>query len=109
MVKDIVCGMGVEEHDPDTFVKSFRGKTYYFCSAECMSLFSKDPGDYLNPARGSTGMAKDVVCGMEVDENNPPSTSIHSGKKYYFCCDTCKQAFERNPTRFIVENDARKR
>ena len=108
MVKDIVCGMGIEEHDPETFVKSFRGKKFYFCSSECMSLFSKDPEDYLHPTVPPMAMARDPVCGMEVDENNAPCTSVHSGKTYYFCCNTCKHAFEREPERFIEEYEGRR-
>ncbi len=42
---------------------------------------------------------KDPVCGMEVDEKNEPIE--HEGKKYYFCCATCRWAFENNPKQFL--------
>ena len=42
---------------------------------------------------------KDPVCGMEIDEKNEPIE--HDGKKYYFCCATCRWAFEKDPKQFI--------
>lgn len=48
MEKDPVCGMMV---DPKTAQKSeYRGKTYYFCSADCMMEFDKNPEKYLQAA-----------------------------------------------------------
>jgi YHS domain-containing protein len=39
-------------------------------------------------------MAKDPVCGMNVDEANPAATAEYEGKTYYFCAPGCKTAFE---------------
>jgi Cu+-exporting ATPase len=41
---------------------------------------------------------KDPVCGMEINENH--DSLEHKGKKYYFCCASCKWAFENNPSQF---------
>ncbi|MBI4547196.1 MAG: YHS domain-containing protein [Ignavibacteriae bacterium] len=101
MVRDIVCGMGVEEDDPSTFVKSLEGKTYYFCSDQCMLPFMRAPDDYIKTKGKETEMVKDLVCGMEVDENNPPFTSVNKGKIYYFCSNSCKREFERNPKKYL--------
>ena len=51
-------------------------------------------------------MAKDPVCGMQVDEQQAVSnglTSEHGGQKYYFCSASCKQSFEREPERYTRE------
>ncbi len=45
-------------------------------------------------------MAKDLVCGMEVDEKKADKLE-YKGKTYYFCCATCRWAFEKNPEQFI--------
>jgi len=45
-------------------------------------------------------MAKDPICGMDVDENTAKWTSKYKGKVYYFCAERCKQAFDKNPDRF---------
>jgi len=42
---------------------------------------------------------KDPVCGMEVNEKS--DSMEFNGKKYHFCCATCKWAFEKNPEQFI--------
>ncbi|WP_205098000.1 YHS domain-containing protein [Candidatus Nitrosotenuis uzonensis] len=41
---------------------------------------------------------KDPVCGMEVDEKHDHAE--YEGQKYYFCCASCKWAFERDPKQF---------
>ncbi|WP_309492048.1 YHS domain-containing protein [Candidatus Hecatella orcuttiae] len=42
-------------------------------------------------------MAKDPICGMDVDEEKIQYKSEHAGKTYYFCSPTCKSEFDRNP------------
>ncbi|OLD21682.1 MAG: YHS domain-containing protein [Thaumarchaeota archaeon 13_1_40CM_2_39_13_1] len=44
-------------------------------------------------------MVRDPVCKMDVDEKIAPSSN-HGGKTYYFCCTSCKGAFEKNPTKY---------
>lgn len=102
MVEDIVCRMGVEEDDLGTFSRSYEGKKYFFCSAECMLCFSRDPRLYVDDSSQGKALTKDLVCGMEVDENNPPFMSRYKGKTYYFCSHSCKREFEQNPTRFLA-------
>ena len=46
-------------------------------------------------------MAKDPVCGMEVDEKTAAAKSEYNGKTYYFCALGCKKAFDENPTKYI--------
>lgn len=46
-------------------------------------------------------MAKDLVCGMEVDEKSAKFKTEHMGKTYYFCAPGCKQTFDSNPQKFI--------
>ncbi len=46
-------------------------------------------------------MAKDLVCNMEVDEKTAKYKTVHRGKTYYFCAAGCKEAFERNPDKYL--------
>lgn len=46
-------------------------------------------------------MAKDLVCGMDVDEKTAPGKSEYKGQTYYFCSPGCKRAFDRDPERYI--------
>jgi YHS domain-containing protein len=46
-------------------------------------------------------MARDPVCGMEVDEKQAAATAEYQGKTYYFCAPGCKKAFEKEPERYV--------
>jgi len=46
-------------------------------------------------------MAKDLVCGMEVDEEEAPAKTEYKGQTYYFCAPGCKVAFERDPEKYL--------
>jgi YHS domain-containing protein len=46
-------------------------------------------------------MAKDLVCGMEVDEKTAAATSEYKGKTYYFCAPGCKKAFDADPEKYV--------
>ena len=45
-------------------------------------------------------MAKDPVCGMQVDEKTAAGKSEHNGKTYYFCATQYKTTFDRNPEQY---------
>jgi YHS domain-containing protein len=46
-------------------------------------------------------MAKDPVCGMEVDPQTARHTSEYEGTTYYFCAPGCKKAFEAEPQKYL--------
>ena len=48
-------------------------------------------------------MAKDLVCGMEVDEKKATAESEYKGKTYYFCAPGCKKAFDDDPEKYLKE------
>ena len=45
-------------------------------------------------------MAKDPICGMNVDESKAAGTAVHKGKTYYFCSAGCKAKFEKEPEKY---------
>jgi YHS domain-containing protein len=46
-------------------------------------------------------MAKDPVCGMDVDEATTRHTTEYQGVTYYFCAPGCKKAFETKPETYL--------
>lgn len=46
-------------------------------------------------------MAKDLVCGMDVDKNGALK-STHDGKNYVFCSASCKAKFDQEPARYAL-------
>jgi len=103
MVKDLVCGMGVEEDDPNAFMMVYRGTPYFFCSDQCLLLFSRGPQEYVAGVVNEAATSLDPVCGMQVDRNNPPYTIGYNSRTYYFCSYSCKQEFIANPEDFAGE------
>jgi len=54
-----------------------------------------------SPRQAQTGRtAIDPVCGMSVDVDHAKFTSSYGGKTFYFCSESCKQAFEREPAKY---------
>ena len=45
-------------------------------------------------------MAKDPICGMDVNEKTAKHKTEYRGKMYYFCSQTCKMTFDRNPAKY---------
>ena len=45
-------------------------------------------------------MAKDPVCGMQVDQTKAAGTSEYQGKTYVFCSAGCKRKFDSNPQQY---------
>lgn len=44
---------------------------------------------------------KDPVCGMDVNPDQAEGKSEHNGKTYYFCCEHCKETFDRSPEQYV--------
>jgi YHS domain-containing protein len=53
-------------------------------------------------------MAKDPVCGMQVNEQQATAKSEYQGKAYYFCSQSCKQQFDQSPERYVGDPTARR-
>ena len=45
-------------------------------------------------------MARDPVCGMEINESDAAATSEYQGQTYYFCAAACKRSFDESPTKY---------
>ena len=46
-------------------------------------------------------MAKDLVCGMQVDEKTAAGKSEYKGQTYYFCSPGCKKSFDKEPEKYV--------
>lgn len=51
-------------------------------------------------------MAKDPVCGMDVQPEQAAGQSEYQGQTYYFCCSNCKQQFDKEPQRYAGSQSA---
>ncbi len=122
LARDPVCGMSVDP-EPAAERVDYEGTAYYFCSARCRTEFERNPARYLAAVRvgagdgrhsrgqisdhdggemESQGTATDPVCGMTVEKSTAEYRSFHDGNAYYFCSAGCKQAFDREPAKYIA-------
>ena len=46
-------------------------------------------------------MAVDPVCKMTVAENKAAASYNYEGKTYYFCAVGCKEAFSKDPEKYL--------
>ena len=51
-------------------------------------------------------MAKDPVCGMDVDPKTAAAKSEYKGQTYYFCAPGCKAAFDKDPEKYVQAANA---
>lgn len=63
-------------------------------------IMKVEPAAIKEHGKEVTKMAKDLVCGMEVDEKTAAAKSEHMGKTYYFCAPGCKKAFDEDPAKY---------
>ncbi|HZC42560.1 MAG TPA: YHS domain-containing protein, partial [Acidobacteriaceae bacterium] len=47
-----------------------------------------------------SGMIKDPVCGMQVSPETAGASAEHSGKTYFFCCESCEEKFQAHPEQY---------
>jgi YHS domain-containing protein/TusA-related sulfurtransferase len=47
--------------------------------------------------------ATDPVCGMTVKKSEAKVTFDHEGKTYYFCSAGCKEAFAKDPEKYLAK------
>ena len=113
--RDPVCGMNVNSATAK-YTQDYAGKKYYFCCPHCVDKFKSAPEQYLNkstppglvtlgvaPAKASlkSELARDPVCGMNVETATAKFVSEQGGKKYYFCSRGCVEKFEADPAKYL--------
>ncbi len=42
----------------------------------------------------------DPVCGMRMEPEEAPAVTTYAGRSYYFCSDTHRLEFERDPKKY---------
>ncbi len=46
---------------------------------------------------------KDPVCGMELTYETAQARSEYQGQTYYFCSLDCKETFDKDPEKYVQE------
>jgi len=53
------------------------------------------------------GTLKDPVCGMELTYQTAQARSEYNGQTYYFCSMSCKEDFDKDPEKYVSQEQAR--
>src|SRR3972149_3820011 len=49
---------------------------------------------------------RDIVCGMYLINPDDCKVSEYKGQIFYFCCNKCKDEFEKDKTKFVEMNNS---
>src|SRR5690606_7439241 len=72
------------------------------CQADAGTLIMTDfHKHHHHDPEGSAGVAKDPVCGMDVDISTAKHTREHDDETNYFCSPGCAEKFETDPERYL--------
>jgi YHS domain-containing protein len=62
-----------------------------------------------NTAEDLSATVVDPVCGMDVRPGEVELFSDHEGKRYWFCAEGCRRAFESDPEKYLNRKPAKKK
>jgi Cu+-exporting ATPase len=75
-------------------------------SAEHHHTHHHDHGHSHGGATASGALAKDPVCGMDVDPHTAKHRAEHNGRTYYFCNPKCREKFIADPEKYLGKSEA---
>jgi len=62
----------------------------------------------MKSASRSAETVIDPVCGMHVDPCATDLVAEYKDRTFYFCAPGCRQAFEKNPAKYLAHASTRK-
>ncbi|NOY80444.1 MAG: YHS domain-containing protein [Kiritimatiellaeota bacterium] len=90
------------------FYADYQGKRVYFCCADCIAAFKKDPTRYLRKLQKqgvSLAAASQTTCPVMGGKIDKKYYADYQGKRVYFCCGSCIAAFKKAPAKFLKKLD----
>ena len=61
---------------------------------------------HVHAVPAGASVAKDPVCGMDVDPHATKHTAHHGGRVYYFCSASCRDKFMASPVQYLPAGKA---
>ena len=82
----------------------YEGRRYFFCCAGCKPAFQKNPAKY---AKADSIPQPTIKCAVMADHEVKIEKATkeglfadNNGRRYFFCCEGCKPAFNKEPGKF---------
>ena len=85
-----------------------KGKKVYFCCADCVNEFKKNPDKYVKQIEDEGITLEKVVkpqttCPIMGKSINKKYSAEHKGKRVNFCCAGCESKFKKNPEKYMKQ------
>lgn len=75
------------------------GKTVYFCCADCIAPYKKDPAKYKTAL--ANAYTHQTICPVMKNPIDPKSSvKLATGETIYFCCPGCDGRLRAQPAKF---------
>ncbi len=110
--KEKKVGKGTQENCPvmgnkvnKKFYTDYMGKRVYFCCSGCIDTFKKDPEKYMKKMKEAGVKLESVPCPISGNPSNHEIFTEHEGEKVYFCCEGCKEKFEKDPKKYLKQEE----
>jgi len=89
----------------------YKGKRVYFCCADCLPKFKKDPAKYIKKleSQGITlaqASRPQTNCPISGGKINKKQFVDYKGKRVYFCCPGCDKKFLQDPAKYTKKMKA---
>jgi YHS domain-containing protein len=88
--------------EPGALQVEHDGETVYFCAPACKKTYEREHMGAPASSEAASGRAStapatavDPICGMTVLAAPDTPHLEHDGETVYFCCDGCKDKFEK--------------
>jgi YHS domain-containing protein len=91
--------------------EDYEGKRVYFCCESCVDKFKEDPDSYMKKFEAEGVLLEDAPksqteCPVMGGEIKKDIYADHDGKRVYFCCESCKGEFAKDPAKYIEKLEA---
>ena len=97
-----VCPVMGGKINKDLYV-DYQGQRIYFCCSSCKETFLKEPEKYMKKLADEKVLLESVqekcpVMGGKVNKN---IYADYKGRRVYFCCESCKRTFAKDPEKYL--------
>jgi YHS domain-containing protein len=103
-IVQVACPVSGREVNKEVAVETGNAKVA-FCCEGCLGKYNKAADDeaklkvlFADLEKGFTNQVKCPVSGKAI---NPTASLEHEGKKVYFCCEGCPNAFKADPKKYL--------
>jgi YHS domain-containing protein len=105
-IVQVACPVSGHDFDKEVTVESGNTKVA-FCCKNCLAKYEKAADDDAKLkvlfADLDKGFTRQVNCPVSGKPINPTASLEHEGKKVYFCCEGCPNAFKADPNKYLAK------